>query len=83
MYPDQSYRFTKAEMDVPNPQPGEFGEITMIVEVTGVDKDGISLMKHGPVRVTKPFSEMSAEQMKEKIGTVDNEVNSINHSQEK
>lgn len=73
MYPDCGHA-SKGELDVPNPQIGDFGEITMTVEITGVDKDGISWIKHGPYRVTKPFSEMSADQMKEKIGTVeDNE----------
>lgn len=74
MYPDMCFHFSKGELDVANPSVGDFAEITMTVEVTGIDKDGISLMKHGPVKVTKPFKEMSSEQMKEKIGTVeDNE----------
>lgn len=74
MYPDTCFHFNKGELDVATPSVGDFAEITMTVEVTGVDKDGVSLMKHGPVRVTKPFKEMSAEQMKDKIGTVDDEM---------
>ena len=77
MYPDMNFHFSKGELDVANPQVGDFAEITMTVEVTGIDKDGISLMKHGPVRVTKPFKEMSADQMKEKIGTVEDEIKPI------
>lgn len=76
MYPE-TFHYSKGELDIPNPQIGDFGEITHTVEVTGIDKDGITLMKHGPCRVTKPFKEMSAEQMKEKIGTVDNEYNDM------
>lgn len=74
MYPDMCFHFNKGELDVANPSVGDFAEITMTVEVTGIDKDGISLMKHGPVKVTKPFKEVSSEQMKEKIGTVEDET---------
>lgn len=76
MYPE-TFRYSKGELDIPNPQIGDFGEITHTVEVTGIDKDGITLMKHGPCRVTKPFKEMSAEQMKEKIGTVEDEEKTL------
>lgn len=74
MYPDMCFHFNKGELDVANPSVGDFAEITMTVEVTGIDKEGVSLMKHGPVKVTKPFKEMSSEQMKEKIGTVEDEM---------
>ena len=77
MYPDMNFHFSRTEMDVANPSPGDFGEITMTVEVVGVDKDGVTLLKHGPVHVTKPFKEMSADQMKEKIGMVEDEINPI------
>jgi len=67
------YFFNNTELDIPTPVPGDVGEITMTVEVMTVNKDGISLMKHGPVKVSKPFKDMSLDQLRTKIGIVQDE----------
>jgi hypothetical protein len=60
---------TEFEMDHPN--VGDFGEITMKVEVMELGQEHVCVLKHGPIKVTKPFKEIDAEELKKKIGTVD------------
>jgi len=36
-----------------------------------VDKEGATVMKHGSVQVTKPFGDMSLEELKSRIGTTE------------
>ena len=72
MYQNE-WHFSMQELDVAQLRPGDVGEITLTVEVTGVDKDGVRLMKHGPVRVTKDFKEMDLGQLRDKIGVVEDE----------
>lgn len=67
------FRFNSSELDMATPTPGDVGEITMTCEVMSVDKDGVTLLKHGPVRVTKPFKEMDLQQLRDKVGVVEDE----------
>lgn len=62
-----------SEFESDHPNIGEFGEITLKVEVIKVDKEAICVLKHGPVKVTKPFKEIDLEEMKNRIGVVEDE----------
>jgi len=58
------------EFDAGNPKVGDFGEITLKVEVISLDKEDVRVLKHGPVKITKPFKDIDIEEIKNKIGTV-------------
>lgn len=60
-----------SEFEMDHPNVGDFGEITLKVEVMEVGQEHICVLKHGPIKVTKPFKEIDAEELKKKIGTVD------------
>ena len=60
-----------SEFESDHPNVGDFGEITLKVEVMEVGQDHICVLKHGPIKISKPFKEMDLETMKNKIGTVD------------
>lgn len=75
------FRFTSQELDVPSLSPGDVGDITMTCEVMSVDKDGVMLLKHGPVRVTKPFKEMDLQQLRDKVGVVEDEEMPMHESE--
>ena len=59
------------EFEADHPNIGDFGEITLKVEVMELSSDHICVLKHGPIKITKPFKEIDAEELKKKIGTVD------------
>lgn len=67
----QSFFFPYNELDTGQLKPGEIGEITIKVEVMSTSKEGVELMKHGKVEVTRAFGEMSLDELKNRIGTVD------------
>ena len=60
-----------SEFEADHPRIGDFGEITLKVEVMSLDQDRICVLKHGPVKITKPFKDIDIEEMKKQIGTVD------------
>lgn len=60
-----------SEFEADHPNVGDFGEITLKVEVMEIGKEHICVMKHGSVKITKPFKEIGAEELKEKIGMVE------------
>jgi DeoR/GlpR family transcriptional regulator of sugar metabolism len=70
------------ELDSDTPEIGSFGEITLKVEVMGVDKEKICLLKHDKIKISKPFKEMDLEEMKKRIGTVEDEVMPMNKDSE-
>lgn len=70
---NQAFYFPYNELDVGYLKPGEVGEITLKVEVMSVDKEGVSFQKHGHVVVTKPFGQMDLEELKNRIGSVEDE----------
>lgn len=78
----QTFYFPINELDVAMPKPGEVGEITIKVEVLSVDKEGVQFEKHGPVRVTVDFKPMDLEELKNRIGTVDDEESPMHESTE-
>lgn len=59
-----------AEWETERPQVGEFGEITIKVEVMGVDQEHICLQKHDKVKVTKDFKPIDLAEMRNRIGIV-------------
>lgn len=71
MFSQDTFSFPFNELQVDKPKPGDWGEICIKVEVVSVDKEGITVRKHGPAVVSEPFSEISLDQLKEKIGTTD------------
>jgi hypothetical protein len=80
---DMHFTFPLNELDVGTPKPGDVGEVTIKVEVMSVDKETVSLLKHGPVKVTKPFGEMDLEELRNRIGTVDDNEKPVNDRKEK
>lgn len=60
-----------SEFEADHPNVGDFGEITLKVEVMEINQDEICVIKHGPVKITKPFKAIDAEELKKKIGSVD------------
>jgi hypothetical protein len=60
-----------SEFEADHPNVGDFGEITLKVEVMEVGQEHICVLKHGPVKITKPFKEIGAEELKAKIGSVE------------
>lgn len=60
-----------SEFEADHPNVGDFGEITLKVEVMEVGQEHICVLKHGPVKITKPFKEIDAEELKKKIGMVE------------
>jgi hypothetical protein len=60
-----------SEFEADHPNIGDFGEITFKVEVIGMDQDEICVLKHGPIKITKPFKEIDLEEMKNRIGSVE------------
>lgn len=62
-----------SEIDIDRPEPGWIGKISYTVEVMGVDKEGIRVMKHGKYEVEKPFTDTSLEEMRNRIGSVEDE----------
>lgn len=83
MYPETQWHFSNSDLDVAQLKPGDVGEITMTMEVMSVDKDGMTLMKHGPIRVTKDFKEIDLQQLRDKIGVVEDEESPMHESKEK
>lgn len=69
-YGDEYY-FRFNELKVDNPKVGDFGEISFKCEITSVDKEGVCLRKHGEVNVTKPFKDMDLQEMKKRVGEVE------------
>lgn len=60
-----------SEFEADHPNIGDFGEITLKVEVIKIDKEEICVLKHGPIKVTKQFKEMDLEELKNRIGSVE------------
>jgi hypothetical protein len=60
-----------SEFESDHPNIGDFGEITLKVEVMEIGKEHICVLKHGPIKVTQPFKEIGLEDMKKQIGEVD------------
>jgi hypothetical protein len=60
-----------SEFEMDHPNVGDFGEITLKVEVMEIGQEHICVIKHGPVKITKPFKEIDAEELKKRIGTVE------------
>lgn len=74
-------RIPWAEWETEKPQVGEFGEITLKVEVMSVDQEGVCLQKHDKVKVTKDFNPIDLEEMRNRIGIVKDAEKSINESE--
>jgi hypothetical protein len=66
------------EFEADHPNVGDFGEITLRVEVMEVGQEHICVLKHGPVKITKPFKEMGSEDMKKKMDVVEDPEEPIN-----
>jgi hypothetical protein len=60
-----------SEFEADHPNVGDFGEITLKVEVMEIGQEHMCVLKHGPIKITKPFKEMDMEEMKNRIGTVE------------
>ena len=73
MMSQDTFSFPYNELKIDNPKPGDMGEICLKVEVVSVDKEGVVLRKHGEVEVTEPFKDMDLQEMRKRIGTVDDE----------
>lgn len=71
MFSQDTFTFPFSELQVDKPKPGDWGEISFKVEVVSVDKEGVTVRKHGPAEVCEPFAEISTDQLKQKIGEVD------------
>lgn len=71
MFSQDTFTFPFSELQVDKPKPGDWGEITLKVEVVSVDKEGVTVRKHGPAEMCEPFKEISTDQLKSKIGEVD------------
>jgi len=71
MFSQDTYSFPYNELEVDKPKPGDWGEICFKCEVISVDKEGVTVRKHGPAQVSEPFAEISTDQLKQKIGEVD------------
>lgn len=71
-----------SELDSDIPEVGEFGEITIKVEVMGVDKEKICLLKHDKVKISKPFKDFDLEEMRKRIGTVEDAEKSMTDSED-
>jgi hypothetical protein len=70
------------ELEADHPNIGDFGEITLKVEVMSLDKDSICVMKHGPVKISKPFKEIGLEDLKNRIGSVEETEMPMNKEKE-
>jgi len=50
---------------------GDCGEVSIPVEVVSIGKDSVTLRKYGKARTTEDFKEMSSNQLRDKIGVVE------------
>jgi len=66
------FTIPKSEVDT-DLATGEFGTISIPVEVVSVESDEIVFRKHGPIKTDGSFKAESLEQMRERIGVVDDE----------
>lgn len=69
-----------SELGIDKPEPGWVGKICYTAEVMAVEKDGVRLQKHGKYEISEPFKDISLEEMRKKIGTVDDEEEPVNKS---
>lgn len=61
---------------------GEFGEISIPVEIIAVEKESVTFRKNGPAEAEDMFRPEPLNQMRERIGVTDNPEKDLNEESE-